>query len=95
VKRLKYRTYEQYLISVLEQEVKSRDETMKKARIKQAQFRQIKTLDTYNFAVMPELNKPKVISLTDGEYIRKKPLSRRLGNDRLQPGTPSSVYRRR
>jgi DNA replication protein DnaC len=65
-------TYEQYLISVLEQEVRSRDETMKKARIKQAQFRQIKTLDTYNFSVMPDLNKPKVISLTDGEYIRKK-----------------------
>jgi DNA replication protein DnaC len=65
-------TYEQYLISVLEQEVKSREETRKKARIKQAQFRHIKTLDAYNFADMPELNKPKVISLTDGEYIRKK-----------------------
>lgn len=65
-------TYEQYLISVLEQEVKSREETMKKSRIKQAQFRQIKTLDTYDFAAMPDLNKPKVLSLTDGEYIRKK-----------------------
>ena len=65
-------TYEQYLISVLEQEVKYREETMKKSRIKQAQFRQIKTLDTYNFTVMPDLNKPKVISLTDCEYIRKK-----------------------
>ena len=65
-------TYERYLISVLEQEVKSREETMKKNRVKQAQFRQIKTLDTYDFAAMPELNKPKVISLTDGEYIRKK-----------------------
>lgn len=65
-------TYEQYLISVLEQEVKSREETMKKSRIKQAQFRQIKTLDTYEFTAMPDLNKPKVISLTDGEYIQKK-----------------------
>ena len=65
-------TYERYLISVLEQEIKSREESLKKSRIKQAQFRQTKTLDTYHFAAIPELNKPRVISLTDGEYIRKR-----------------------
>ncbi len=79
-------THQQYLISVLEQEVKSREETRRKTRIKQARFRQIKTLDTYNFSLMPDLNKPKVLSLTDGEYIQKKENVFFIGN----PGTGKS-----
>ncbi|MCR4415305.1 MAG: ATP-binding protein, partial [Thermoguttaceae bacterium] len=40
-----------------------------RARIKQAAFPVSKDFDTYEFAAMPTLNKPKILDLARGEWI--------------------------
>jgi len=41
-------------------------------RVRQATFPVIKTLENFDFKAIPSLNKPKVLKLMQGEYIRKK-----------------------
>jgi DNA replication protein DnaC len=61
--------YEQYLLRLTELEVASRSANAMKARIKQADFPVIKDLDTFDFSLLPSLNKPKVLELARGEWI--------------------------
>jgi DNA replication protein DnaC len=61
--------YEQYLLRLTELEVAARSANAMKARIKQAGFPVIKDLDTYDFSLLPSLNKPKVLELARGEWI--------------------------
>lgn len=65
-------TYEEYLCKLLEQEVMARDENSRKLRIKQAAFPVIKTLEGFDFTVIPSLNKQKVVALSQCEYILAK-----------------------
>ncbi|WP_269467054.1 MULTISPECIES: ATP-binding protein [Brevibacillus] len=55
----------------MEQEVLQRDANQIASRTKQAKFPTIKTIDQYDFSVMPALNKPKVLQLSRCEYIEK------------------------
>lgn len=64
-------THEQFLLALLEQEVQSQEENTRKARIKQARFPMPKTLEQFNFSVLPTLNKPLVLKLAQGEYLSK------------------------
>ena len=61
--------YEQYLLRLTELEVAARSANALKARIQQAGFPVQKDLDTYDFSLMPSLNKQKILELTRGEWI--------------------------
>lgn len=76
-------SFEEFLCTLLQQEVDARMENQRKQRIKRAKFKQLKTLDTYEFASVPMLNKPQVLALTQGEYIQRKENIFFIGN----PGT--------
>lgn len=65
-------SYEEYLLGVLEQEVQQREYNRIQRGIRQAGFPVIKTLENFDFKAIPSLNKPKVLKLMQGEYIRNK-----------------------
>lgn len=64
--------YERYLLRLTELEVAARHTNALTARIKQASFPVHKDFDTYDFSVMPSLNKQKVLELARGEWIDEK-----------------------
>jgi DNA replication protein DnaC len=64
--------YEEYLLGVVEQEIHQRENNRIQRGIRQAAFPVIKTLENFDFKVIPSLNKPKVLKLMQGDYIRKK-----------------------
>lgn len=64
--------YEQFLLTLVEQEVTQRDENMQRRRLAQARFPALKTLDQYDFGLMPQLNKPLVLELAQGHYLAQK-----------------------
>jgi DNA replication protein DnaC len=64
--------YEQYLLTLLEQEVLQREANQQKRRLLQARFPVLRTLDFFEFAAIPTLNKAKVLDLSRGEYIDKQ-----------------------
>ncbi|MBM7867090.1 ATP-binding protein [Heliobacterium gestii] len=72
--------YLEYLCLLLETEVCQREENQQKARIQQARFPLIKTLDTFDFSAMPSLSKPKILTLAQGEFIDKKENVILIGN---------------
>src|SRR3954454_8580854 len=64
-------THEQFLLSLLEQEVQSQEENTRKNRIRQARFPLPKTLEQFNFSALPTLNKPLVLKLAQCDYLDK------------------------
>lgn len=81
-----HRTYEEYLAAVLEQELVSRRENQLRRRMKQASFPMVKTLESFDFAALPNLNKVKVLNLAKGEFVQRKESLFLIGN----PGTGKS-----
>ncbi|MHB8927775.1 MAG: IS21-like element helper ATPase IstB [Bacillota bacterium] len=77
------RTYEEFLLALLEQEVQQRDTNMMRERMRRAGFPEVKTLDSFDFTAIPSLNKPKVLALGQCEFIRRKENVLLIGN----PGT--------
>jgi DNA replication protein DnaC len=61
--------YEEFLCSLLEQEVQARDEKLRKERITQAKFPVVKMMDTFDFAEIPTLDKRPVLKLFKGQYL--------------------------
>jgi len=76
-------SYTEYLCALMEQEIIQREEANLKRRLKQARFPYLKTLEEYDFSLIPSLNKNKVLFLAQGEFIAKKECIIFLGN----PGT--------
>jgi DNA replication protein DnaC len=72
--------YEEYLLCVLEQEVHQRENNRIQRGIRQATFPVIKTLENFDFLAIPSLNKPRVLKLMQGEYIRKRENVILIGN---------------
>jgi len=72
--------YEEYLLCVLEQEVHQRENNRIQRGIRQANFPVIKTLESFDFLAIPSLNKPKVLKLMQGEYIRRRENVLLVGN---------------
>jgi DNA replication protein DnaC len=75
--------YEQYLLRLTELEVMARSANVLAARIKQANFPIHKDLDTYDFAAMPSLSKPKILELARGDWLEQRANVIFVG----QPGT--------
>ena len=61
-----------YLLRLCELEVARRTANALKARIKQAAFPVYRDFDTYDFSVMPSLNKQKVLGLARGEWLDQR-----------------------
>lgn len=64
--------YEEYLLGVLKQEIHQRESNRIQRGIRQASFPVIKTIESFDFKAIPSLNKPKVLKLMQGEYIKKQ-----------------------
>lgn len=62
--------YERFLLTLVEQEVLSREENAVRLRIKNAHFPILKSFDTFDFTAIPTLSKPQVLQLAQGEWIR-------------------------
>lgn len=73
-------SYEEYLLALLESESQTREENQKQRRLKQATFPVQKTLDTYDFSLMPSLNRNRFITLAKGEFVDKNENIILLGN---------------
>lgn len=63
--------YERYLLTLVEQEVLQREQNTLRLRIKQAGFPVLKTLDTFDFTVIPSLSKPEVLRLAQAQWIEE------------------------
>jgi IstB-like ATP binding protein len=66
--------YPRYLLRLCELERKDRERRNIERRIRLARFSQIKSLDTFDFAAQPSLNKPLVLELARCEWIEKREL---------------------
>jgi DNA replication protein DnaC len=73
-------SYEEYLLALLESEAESREENQKQRRLKQAAFPIHKTLESYDFSLMPSLNKNRFLTLSKGDFVDKKENVIFLGN---------------
>jgi len=78
--------YERYLLRLTELEVAARHANALAARIKQAGFPVLKDFDTYDFSVMPGLNKQKMLELTNCQWIDERYNTCLVG----EPGTGKS-----
>ena len=72
--------YEAYLLALLEQESAAREENQRQQRLRQATFPIRKTLDTFAFHRIPGLNKNKVLSLAQGEFVARRENVLLIGN---------------
>lgn len=61
--------YEEYLLSLLEEEVSQRDINRRKRRIQDARFPRLHTLDEYDFSLMPNLPQQKIVQLARCDFI--------------------------
>jgi DNA replication protein DnaC len=61
--------YEAYLLSLAEQEVNQREINRRKRRVREARFPVLRSLDEFDFAAIPSLNRTKVLNLARGDYI--------------------------
>jgi DNA replication protein DnaC len=75
--------YEQFLLRLTEAELARRAANALEGRIKSAAFPVTKDFDTYDFTMMPQLSKPKVLELARCEWIDQKFNCCFIGN----PGT--------
>ena len=65
-------SYEGFLLALTAEELAQRDENMQRRRLAAAKFPTLKTLDQYDFSLMPQLNRQLVLELAQGGYIAKK-----------------------
>lgn len=65
-------SYEEFLLAVLEQEVRQREENQLRQRLRQAGFPILKTLDSFEFTAIPALNKPKVLMLAQCDFVAQR-----------------------
>jgi DNA replication protein DnaC len=75
--------YEQFLLRLTEAELAQRAANALEGRIRNAAFPVAKDFDTYDFGVMPQLSKPKILELARCEWIDQKFNCCFIGN----PGT--------
>jgi DNA replication protein DnaC len=64
--------YLQFLLRLTELELGTRAANAIATRIRQADFPVLKDFDTFDFTVLPQLSKPKVLELARGEWIEQK-----------------------
>ena len=64
--------YERYLLALIEAEVQHREANAERKRIALARFPTLKTLDAFDFAAIPAVNKLAILELTQGHYLEAK-----------------------
>lgn len=64
--------YDAFLLALVEEELAQRDENMQRRRIAAAKFPAIKTLDQFDFSLVPQLNRQLVLELAQGGYVTKR-----------------------
>jgi DNA replication protein DnaC len=64
-------TFAQFLLRLTEIELAGRAANAVTTRIKNAEFPVLKDFDTYDFSVMPNLSKPKILELARCEWIEQ------------------------
>jgi hypothetical protein len=69
-----------YLLRLAELELIERERRMVERRIREARFPAVKSLDSFDFAAIPSLNKMLVLELARGEYIERRENVIALGN---------------
>src|ERR1700739_3442014 len=62
----------QFLLGLTQAELGTRDANAIATRIKNAEFPVLKDFDTYDFSIMPQLSKPKILELARCEWIEHK-----------------------
>lgn len=65
------KTHEEFLLALLEQEIAQRRASALRNRIKNAKFRQLKDLDTFNFAESA-VDEAAIRALYEGDFLPKK-----------------------
>ena len=73
----------EFLLRLCERELLDREQRASERRIKAAKFPVLKTLDNFDFAQQPSINKTLIVELVRGEYLDKRENILLLGN----PGT--------
>ena len=61
-----------FLARLVEMELIDRERRMVERRIKTAKFPAVKSLDSFDFAAIPRLNKMQVLELARGEWIERR-----------------------
>lgn len=65
-------SYEAYLVACLRAEIESRREHRLQERLKQARFPHRKTLEEFDFTLVPSISRELVLSLATGEFVRER-----------------------
>ena len=66
------RSYDRYLLALLEREVQQRAANQEQRRIKAARFPVLYTLDTFDFEALPSLNKTRILELAQGHWLQQR-----------------------
>jgi DNA replication protein DnaC len=69
-----------YLLRLAELELIEREQRLVERRIRAARFPAVKSLDSFDFAAIPSLNKMLVLELARGDYIERRENVIALGN---------------
>jgi DNA replication protein DnaC len=69
-----------YLLRLAELELIDRERRMVERRIKEARFPTVKSLDSFDFAAIPSLNKTLVLELARSEYVTRRENIIAVGN---------------
>ena len=69
-----------YLLRLAELELIDREQRMVERRIKEARFPTVKSLDSFEFAAIPSLNKTMVLELARCEYVARRENVIAVGN---------------
>ncbi len=62
-------TYDRFLVALFEREVEQRAANQEKRRLRVARFPVVYGLDTFDFGVLPQLNKTRILELAQGRWI--------------------------
>ena len=73
----------EFLGSCLAHEIEGRHQSAMATRMKLAKFPTVKTLDSFDFAAVPTLDKAKILALADSSFIREHENLVLLGNSGL------------
>ena len=72
--------YPRYLLRLVEAEIIERERRMVDRRIKAAKFPTVKSIDSFDFAAFPDLNKALVMELARSEYVERRENVIAVGN---------------
>lgn len=64
-------SFESYLLALLDQEIGQREENVQAARVRQAKFPAQKTLEAFDFTLVPKVSPQKVLNLAQADYVAK------------------------